>query len=95
MSTAAILSTSSPITRRVHYDSLPDAARDAAKKSLLDTLGVILAASGLEPAHAGGHRDRPGDGRHVTSDAAWPWRARRRPLWLRTATEHWRMPRLR
>ena len=32
------------------YAALPEAAREAAKKSILDTLGVILAASGLEPA---------------------------------------------
>jgi 2-methylcitrate dehydratase PrpD len=32
------------------YDQLPLGARDAAKKSILDTLGVILAASGMEPA---------------------------------------------
>lgn len=31
-------------------DTLPEPAREAAKKSLLDTLGVSLAASGLEPA---------------------------------------------
>ena len=31
------------------YDQLPPAAREAAKKSILDTLGVILAASGMEP----------------------------------------------
>lgn len=32
------------------YEDLPPAVVDAAKKSLLDTLGVILAASGIEPA---------------------------------------------
>jgi 2-methylcitrate dehydratase PrpD len=32
------------------YDQLSPAARDAAKKSIVDTLGVILAASGTEPA---------------------------------------------
>jgi 2-methylcitrate dehydratase PrpD len=32
------------------YDQLPEEARLAAKKSILDTLGVILAASGMEPA---------------------------------------------
>jgi len=32
------------------YDEIPDEARWAAKKSILDTLGVILAASGMEPA---------------------------------------------
>lgn len=35
------------------YDALPVAAVDAAKKSVLDILGVILAASGLEPAVQG------------------------------------------
>ena len=35
------------------YDQLPPAAREAAKKSILDTLGVILAASGMEPAVRG------------------------------------------
>ena len=35
------------------YDSLPSSAREAAKKSLLDTLGVSIAASGLEPAARG------------------------------------------
>lgn len=35
------------------YDDLTEAAREAAKKSILDTLGVILAASGLEPAARG------------------------------------------
>lgn len=35
------------------YDHLPPAAIEAAKKSILDTLGVILAASGLEPAVRG------------------------------------------
>jgi len=34
----------------VTYDRLSDDARWAAKKSILDTLGVILAASGMEPA---------------------------------------------
>ncbi|MGW0792755.1 MmgE/PrpD family protein [Streptomyces sp. NPDC002911] len=34
----------------VTYDKLPQPAVDSAKKSLLDTLGVILAASGTEPA---------------------------------------------
>jgi 2-methylcitrate dehydratase PrpD len=32
------------------YESLPPAAIDAAKKSILDTFGCILAASGTEPA---------------------------------------------
>lgn len=35
------------------YDSLPEAARDAARKSIIDTIGVILAASGSEPAVRG------------------------------------------
>lgn len=34
----------------IRYEDLTVAARDAAKKSVLDTLGVTLAASGLEPA---------------------------------------------
>lgn len=34
----------------VTYDQLPEDAVWAAKKSVLDTLGVILAASGMEPA---------------------------------------------
>ena len=34
----------------VRYETLPHEARAAAKKSVLDTLGVILAASGMEPA---------------------------------------------
>ena len=32
------------------YDTLPPAAAEAAKMSIFDTLGVILAASGVEPA---------------------------------------------
>ena len=32
------------------YDSLPPEARERVKQSLLDTMGVSLAASGLEPA---------------------------------------------
>jgi len=32
------------------YDTLPPAAAKAAKMSIFDTLGVILAASGVEPA---------------------------------------------
>src|SRR5918997_4302753 len=32
------------------YDQISDDAQWAAKKSILDTLGVILAASGMEPA---------------------------------------------
>ncbi|MGD6752009.1 MmgE/PrpD family protein [Streptomyces sp. BH105] len=35
------------------YEDLPPAAAEAAKKSILDTLGVILAASGTEPAVRG------------------------------------------
>lgn len=35
------------------YEDLPAAAREAAKKSILDTLGVMLAASGMEPAVQG------------------------------------------
>ncbi|MEB3372348.1 MmgE/PrpD family protein [Saccharopolyspora mangrovi] len=35
------------------YDDLPRPAAEAAKKSILDTLGVILAASGTEPAVTG------------------------------------------
>ena len=38
---------------RTRYADLPPAAVDAAKKSILDTLGVILAASGVEPAVRG------------------------------------------
>lgn len=34
----------------LRYDDLPEAARDRAKQSLLDTLGVSLAGAGLEPA---------------------------------------------
>ena len=34
---------------RARYEDLPAAAIEAAKKSILDTLGVILAASGAEP----------------------------------------------
>jgi 2-methylcitrate dehydratase PrpD len=37
-------------TAGLTYDQLPDEAQLAAKKSILDTLGVILAASGMEPA---------------------------------------------
>ena len=37
----------------VTYDGLPVQARVAAKNSILDTLGVILAASGMEPAVRG------------------------------------------
>lgn len=35
------------------YAAVPQAAREAARKSILDTSGVILAASGLEPAVRG------------------------------------------
>ena len=35
------------------YEALPAQAREAAKKSVLDTMGVILAASGMEPAARG------------------------------------------
>lgn len=35
------------------YDDLPPEAVDGAKKSILDTLGVILAATGVEPAVRG------------------------------------------
>jgi len=35
------------------FESLSDGAVDAAKKSILDTLGVILAGSGMEPAVRG------------------------------------------
>lgn len=35
------------------YENLSSGAIDAAKKSILDTLGVILAASGMEPAVSG------------------------------------------
>lgn len=34
----------------VRYENLTEVAREAAKKSILDTLGVCLAASGMEPA---------------------------------------------
>lgn len=37
----------------LRYEDLPTEAREAAKKSLLDTLGVSLAASALEPAARG------------------------------------------
>lgn len=40
-------------TAGLSYDSLPEAARDAARKSIIDTIGVILAASGSEPAVRG------------------------------------------
>ena len=35
------------------FQMLDEAARDAAKKSIIDTIGVILAASGMEPAVRG------------------------------------------
>ncbi|RUX48991.1 MmgE/PrpD family protein [Mesorhizobium sp. M4A.F.Ca.ET.050.02.1.1] len=38
---------------RLRYEDLPLDARESAKKTLLDTIGVILAASGLEPAVRG------------------------------------------
>ncbi|NEI96579.1 MmgE/PrpD family protein [Rhizobium leguminosarum] len=38
---------------KLNYEDLPEAARLAAKKTILDTLGVILAASGTEPAVRG------------------------------------------
>ncbi|MBC2834519.1 MmgE/PrpD family protein [Paragemmobacter straminiformis] len=38
---------------RMRYEDLTEEAREAAKKSVLDTLGVILAASGSEPAVRG------------------------------------------
>ncbi|WP_061934725.1 MmgE/PrpD family protein [Aureimonas sp. AU22] len=37
----------------LRYEDLPEEARSAARKSILDTLGVILAASGMEPAVRG------------------------------------------
>jgi 2-methylcitrate dehydratase PrpD len=37
------------LVARARYEDLPPAAVDAAKKSVLDTLGVILAGSGMEP----------------------------------------------
>lgn len=37
----------------VRYENVPEDAREAAKKSILDTLGVSLAASSLEPAARG------------------------------------------
>src|SRR5262245_13353291 len=37
----------------VRYDQLPPSAVEGAKKTILDTLGVILAASGMEPAVRG------------------------------------------
>jgi 2-methylcitrate dehydratase PrpD len=38
------------VVARARYEDLPPAAIEAAKKSVLDTLGVILAAGGVEPA---------------------------------------------
>ena len=35
------------------YDAIPPAAADAAKRSVLDVLGVVLAASGMEPKVSG------------------------------------------
>ena len=37
----------------VRYQDLPAVAADAARKSILDTIGVTLAASGMEPAVRG------------------------------------------
>ena len=37
------------------YEDLPESAIEGAKKSILDTLGVMLAASGVEPALRGLH----------------------------------------
>ncbi|MGF9648819.1 MmgE/PrpD family protein [Pseudarthrobacter oxydans] len=54
------------IATQTQYTQLPPAAVEAAKKSILDTLGVALAASGTEPAvlpiidfvrHSGGRRE--------------------------------------
>ena len=56
----------------LRYDDLPPAASEAVKKSLLDTLGVALAASGLEPAVKGVHnivRDAGGEGQATL----WAW----------------------
>ncbi len=41
------------MAQNLSYDDLPIAASNAAKKSILDTFGVILAASGMEPAARG------------------------------------------
>lgn len=40
------------LTAGTRYEDIPEAARDRAKQSILDTLGVIVAASTLEPAVA-------------------------------------------
>jgi 2-methylcitrate dehydratase PrpD len=53
MTNPALLDLSELFARCVaatRYEDLPAAAIDTAKKSLLDTLGVMLAASGAEPA---------------------------------------------
>ncbi|QDL38611.1 MmgE/PrpD family protein [Rhodoferax sediminis] len=50
------------------YEDLPAAAVEGAKKSILDTLGVILAASGVEPAvHGVAELVREGGGRAESS----------------------------
>ena len=38
---------------KARYEDVPTEAREAAKKSIIDTLGVMLAASGMEPAVQG------------------------------------------
>lgn len=43
----------SALAAGMRYEDLPEAAREAAKKSILDTFGVMLAASGMEPAVQG------------------------------------------
>lgn len=43
----------SALAAGLRYEDLPEAAREAAKKSILDTFGVMLAASGMEPAVLG------------------------------------------
>jgi 2-methylcitrate dehydratase PrpD len=40
-------------TVNASYDDIPEAARERAKQSILDTLGVIIAASSLEPSVKG------------------------------------------
>ena len=44
------------------YEGLGPAAAEAAKKSVLDTVGVALAASGMEPAVPCGARRHRGGG---------------------------------
>ena len=39
----------------LRYEAVPEPARDKVRKSLLDTLGVSLAAGGLEPACRAAH----------------------------------------